>query len=183
MPAKKRITRESIIAAAVEIVRVSGINSLNTYTLTEKLNCSTQPIYLSFKNMNELKKAVALSAGEIYSKFLQEEVSCGKYPAYKAYGMGYIKFAAEESGLFALLFMNNDKVKNDQCLDDIYAVIMKNVGLDMEQAKLFHLENWIFVHGIATMIVSKSFEFSEELISEMMSDIYTGLKSNFSCKK
>jgi AcrR family transcriptional regulator len=182
VPAKKRITRESIIAAAVEIVRCSGINSLNTYTLTEKLNCSTQPIYLSFKNMSELKEEVVLSAGDIYSKFLKDEVSCGKYPAYKAYGMGYIKFAAEESGLFSLLFMNSDKVKNDQCLDEIYALIMNNSGLDLEHAKLFHLENWIFVHGIATMIVSKSFEFSEELISKMISDVYTGLKVSFSCK-
>jgi AcrR family transcriptional regulator len=182
MPAKKKITKKLILDAAIEIVRGSGISSLNTFTLTEKLNCSTQPIYLSFKNMDELKKEVISSAGEIYQIFLQREVESGKYPTYKAYGMGYIKFAAEESNLFSLLFMNDDKVKNDQCLDDIYSVIIKNVGLDAEQAKLFHLENWIFVHGIATMIVTKSFHFSEELISTMLNDVYAGLIASFKNK-
>ncbi len=180
MPAKKRITRERILEAAVDVVRQSGLNSLNTTTLTEKLNCSTQPVYLSFKNMEELKDAVRKQIFIIYKSFLSRELASGKYPDYKAYGMGYIRFAAEEKELFKLTFMTKKSLSvEDDTLDGIYETIMRNTGLDEEKAQLFHLESWVFVHGIATMLATDSFAFSEELISLLLKDMYEGLKYSF----
>jgi AcrR family transcriptional regulator len=182
MPAKKRITKSAIIEAAIEIVDESGLDGLNTALLTKKLNCSTQPIYLSFKNMDELKDVLIETIGNIYKEYLEREVASNKYKPYLSYGMGYIKFATKKSGLFKLLFMSDKGYKTDQCLDDIYKVIMQNVGITLEEAKMFHLENWVFVHGIATLAATKSYDFSEEIIVKMLVDVYQGLKERFTVK-
>ena len=48
MPAKKQISKETLIENAFQIVRSKGMNALNMRTLAKMSNCSTQPIYLSF---------------------------------------------------------------------------------------------------------------------------------------
>ena len=55
MPAVKKVSREEIIDAAVDVLRDGGFSSVNARSVAKKLGCSTQPIYFSFKNMDELK--------------------------------------------------------------------------------------------------------------------------------
>ncbi len=68
MPAKKQITKEKILNTAVKIVCQSGIDALNTRTLACACKCSTQPIYLSFKGINELLAEVAGEALKIFNR-------------------------------------------------------------------------------------------------------------------
>ena len=58
MPAARRISRYEIIDAAVEVLRDGGISAVNARSVAKKLGCSAQPIYLSFKSMDELKTAL-----------------------------------------------------------------------------------------------------------------------------
>ena len=58
-------------------------------------------------------------------------------------------------------------------------LIMKANGITKEKAELMHLEMWVFVHGIATMIATSFVEFEWGLISSMLSDIYQGLKNKY----
>jgi hypothetical protein len=54
---------------------------------------------------------------------------------------------------------------------------MSATGASREKAHLLHLEMWMSVHGIATMLATSFFEPEWELISDMISDIYQGLKT------
>ena len=54
-----------------------------------------------------------------------------------------------------------------------------NTGLSSESAKLFHLEMWAFVHGIATMFATGFLDLSWELVSRMLSDTYLGLRKQY----
>ena len=45
---KRVITKEIILDGALQFVIKNGIDSLNARSLAKELNCSTQPIYLSF---------------------------------------------------------------------------------------------------------------------------------------
>ena len=45
MPPRKRIFREDILKAAVDLVREQGTLALSVRNIAGKLNCSTQPIY------------------------------------------------------------------------------------------------------------------------------------------
>lgn len=60
MPAKKQVTREMILAAAVELLREGGSGAVQVKALAHKLNCSTQPIYLSFDSMEALHQGAVL---------------------------------------------------------------------------------------------------------------------------
>ena len=55
MPAAKKVSKEKIVEAAVDVLRDGGFSAINARSVAKKLGCSTQPIYFSFKNMDELK--------------------------------------------------------------------------------------------------------------------------------
>ena len=58
MPAKVRYPRESIIAAAVRLVRHSGPEALNARALAKEMGCSTQPIFRVFDSMEQIHAEV-----------------------------------------------------------------------------------------------------------------------------
>ena len=58
MPAIKKISKETVIDAAVDVLREDGFSAINARSVAKKLGCSTQPIYHSFRNMEELKTAL-----------------------------------------------------------------------------------------------------------------------------
>lgn len=64
MPAAKRISKEAIIDAAAAVLRIGGFEAINARSVAKALGCSTQPIYLSFRNMEELKSALTQRAIE-----------------------------------------------------------------------------------------------------------------------
>lgn len=181
MSAVKKISRENIISAALEIIKRDGMSALNVRALAKALGCSTRPVYLTFGGMDGVKAAAVERINEVYQDYINREVESGAYPPYKAYGMGYIKFARGESEFFKYLFMR-DRTRErteDDGLDEIISMIVKATGLDRERAKLFHLENWIFVHGIAVMLATAYIDFDEKLIGSMLTDMFEGLKARF----
>lgn len=52
MPAKKQVTKEMILGAALRVLMEGGTEAVNVKSLAAELGCSTQPIYLSFDNMD-----------------------------------------------------------------------------------------------------------------------------------
>lgn len=180
MPPKIKNTKKDIVKAAVEIARENGAEAINARAIAAALNCSTQPIFSNFATMDELQKAVVAAAYECYLGFIKSEVESGEYPKYKSFGMAYIRFAKEERELFKLLFMCDRQEKDlTPTLDFESSVqmIMSANGITKEIAELMHLEMWAFVHGIATMFATSFLSLEWELISEMLSDVYQGLRA------
>lgn len=180
MPAKKQIKKEDILQAAYEIVRESGMDSLNMREIAKHCKCSTQPIYLSFSGIEELKGEVAKKIAETFDKFIADEIASGIYPEYKSVGMGYIRFAKEEKELFKYLLMRSRKEDSDWekgVFDKLTFVIMKNYGLYKDDAQKLHMEMWVCVHGIAAMFATDYLNWNWDTVSEMVSDVFKGLTS------
>ena len=180
MPPKFKFTRDEITSAAVNVTRKKGADGLTARALAEELGCSVKPIFGLFRNMEEVQSAVMNAAQDIYESYLAEDMTSGKYPLYKASGMAYIRFAKEERELFKLLFMrdrNGEPLEPTREVDAIIPIIMKTTGLSREQAERFHLEMWVVVHGIASMIATSYLIWNEEQISGVMTDFYTGLRT------
>ncbi len=179
MPPRVKITKEDIVKTAVELVRERGEGALNARAIAAALDCSTQPVFSNFSTMEELKEAVIFSAYKRYLSFLKSETESGKYPPYKAYGMAYIRFAKEERELFKLLFMRDrsrEPLSLSPDFEESVKMIMKANGLSLEKARLMHLEMWTAVHGIGTMLATSFFPLEEELISDMLTDVYQGIR-------
>lgn len=186
MPPKFKFTKEEIINAALCIVRESGMSGLTARALAEKLGCSVKPIFSLFKNMEEVQNEVLSSANSLYHKYLQEDMSSGKYPPYKASGMAYIRFAKDEKELFKLLFMRDrsgEVISEDrEAVRPFVDIIKRNFEISEDDAYLFHIEMWLYVHGIATMIATSYLEWDSELVSKMLTDAYMGLKCRYAQK-
>lgn len=183
MPPKVKVTKEDIVNAAVDIVRHNGAQVLNARTIATALGCSTQPVFSNFATMDELRLAVVERANTLCGDYIRREVDSGQFPAYKASGMAYIRFAAQEKELFKLLYMRDRTHENisepDELGDAMEAVVMRNTGLNKTEAKLFHLEMWVFVHGIATMVATNFGNLDWELVSRVLSDAYQGLRKQY----
>ena len=179
MPPRVKITKEDIIKTALKLVRESGEGSINARAIASSLACSTQPIFSNFSTMEEVKEAVIFSAYERYLAFLKNEAESGKYPTYKAFGMAYTRFAKEEKELFKLLFMRDrttEAASFSPDFEESVKMIMEANGVTEETARRMHLEMWIAVHGIATMLATSFFPMEETLISNILTDIYQGLR-------
>ena len=182
MPPKIKITKTDIIQKALSLLRENGVESLNARSIAAALGCSTQPIFSNFATMDALEEAVIDAAYEHYYAFLQREAESGKYPAYKAFGMAYIRFAKEEKELFRLLFMRDTSAKEmapatSPDFEESIEMIMKANGISREKATLMHLEMWVCVHGIATLFVTSFFSLDWELISAILTDVYQGTRA------
>lgn len=179
MPPKTKITKEEILSAALALVREGGIGALNARAVAKRLNCSTQPVFSCYASMEELKAAVMEAANGIYWRYLDEGMKTPGTPPYKSSGMAYIRFAKEERELFRLLFMRDrsgEKIDDGkEELDSIIRLIAKGTGLDYDTAYEFHLTMWVFVHGIATMVVTAYVDWDWDTISRMISDAYQGV--------
>ena len=58
MPPKTIISKEDVLNASLTLIRNEGAERLNARNLAKQLNCSTNPIFRIYKNMEELKKDV-----------------------------------------------------------------------------------------------------------------------------
>ena len=182
MPSKNLFSRQEIVSAAVETVRKNGYAALTARSLAASLGCSSKPIFGAFENMDEVRDEVMSAAYNLYSEMMQRETESGNYPYYKATGMAYIRFAKEEKELFKLLFMRDrtgEKI-DDKPDEEIVKAICNATGLSEKKAGLFHLENWVYVHGIASMIATGYLDWDMELASSAVTDCYLGLKERFS---
>lgn len=183
MPAKKRVTREDVVSAALELVRRSSADALSARSVAAALDCSTQPIFSNFANMEELFSAVLGRAWQLWLDRISSDMAAGRWPPYKASGMSYIAFAEEEPNLFRLLFMR-DRIAGGEAEivshpANVIGAIMEQTGMSEETARRFHDEMWVFAHGLAVLHATRYAVFSEDAASEMLSDIYNGLWKHY----
>jgi AcrR family transcriptional regulator len=183
MPPKVRVTKERIAECAFELVRKNGIEALNARSIAQLLECSTQPIFSNFDSMAALQREVVKKAYEFTLVYREREISSGEFPSYKASGIAYIRFAKEEKMLFKLLFMSGadvsdcDIAKNDW--NSTVESVARDAGVAENRAELFHLEMWIFVHGVASMFATGNIDLEMGVVSNMLTDVYLGWKERY----
>lgn len=183
MPPKCKFTRGQIVQAALDITREQGIGAVTARSVGARLESSPKVIFSLFRNMEELTAEVLGAAHSLYQSFLAQDMASGQYPPYKGSGMGYIRFAKEEKQLFRLLFMRDRT--HEQISDGkeemrpILALIEQSTGLCPDDAYLFHLEMWLYVHGIAAMIATSYLDWEMDFVSRVLTDAYLGLKARY----
>lgn len=185
MPPKAKFTKEELVIAALDLVRECGYTALTARNLGARLGCSSRPIFTLYTSMAELQHDVLIRAYALYHQYVAEETASGRYPPYKASGMAYIRFAMHERTLFELLFMRpRTEQEMQQPFTDpiIIERILQANQITYEQAQQLYLEMWIFVHGIATMLVTSYFTLEWEQISDLLTDAYQALRAKILSK-
>lgn len=182
MPPKAKFTKAQITEAAFGILREEGMENLTARALGAKLGSSACPIFTAFANMEEVQQSAIAAAKALYKEYVEKGLS--ETPAFKGVGMQYIQFAVHEPKLFRRLFMTEqttvpdfDRVLPllDQSYAEILASITENYGVTNTAAQRLYSHLWIYTHGIATLCATKMCRFTEEEISDFLTEVFVSL--------
>jgi AcrR family transcriptional regulator len=148
-----------MVAAAFDLVRKKGWSALSTRSLADALGSSARPIYSHFKSMEELEEAVAKKGVNLlYDYMIQERTG----DPWHDHGIGYVKFAQEESRLFRGL--NDEKhIKHYKAYGEIiWQTLTASLsdyppfqGLTAEQIYQVQLTRWLMAHGLAFQVANQ----------------------------
>lgn len=182
MPPKAKFTKEEITTAALNIIREEGAEGLTARALGKKLGSSSCPIFTVYEGMEEVKQAAVKAAKALYREYVKKGLSEPK--AFKGVGTQYILFAVNEPKLFQLLFMTEQRnvpgIEGvlpliEESYDSILLSITESYGIGIAAAEKMYRHLWIYTHGIAALCATKMCRFTGEEISEMMTEVFTGL--------
>lgn len=171
VPAARKVSKDEIIDAAVEVLRDDGFSAVNARSVARKLGCSTQPIYFSFQSMDELKAALSERAIRMHTRRVRDSLRAheGNDSRYSSYGMGFVRFAAEEKQLFRWLYLEGHQLgpyQNDVLLPEIIAVIVEEFGYSEEVARRFHQDMTYFTYGLAILASTDHLHLTEPELRE-----------------
>ncbi|GMA47608.1 TetR/AcrR family transcriptional regulator [Tetragenococcus muriaticus] len=182
MARKKTITRNQILEAAYEVVAKEGFSKFTARNIAAKMKCSTQPIYLEFKNMEDLKQELLK---EIFD-YLSAEVLPKEQTGDKLVDLGfnYIKFATKEKQLYKALYLEENL--EDSSIQKFSFDYFVNLAQqepeykDLPQDKLSALYTgfWIIVTGLAALTSANIMKPSDEEITTLLTEAIKNLTSN-----
>lgn len=181
MPPKAKFNKDEIVQIALKIVEDEGIDALTARVLGQRLGSSARPIFTAFKNMEEVVQETTLAARELFSRYIDEGLK--ETPPFKGCGKAYIRFAKERPKLFQLLFMKERKVvpeissilNSSGEYQDVIDSITRVHGVSEKRAEKLYRHLWVYAHGIAVLIATKVCAFSDEEISQMLTEVFMGL--------
>lgn len=156
MPAKKQITKDMILNASLNILRQQGYDGVNIKNLAAELKCSTQPVYLSFAGMDDLRNELTFLAVQKFTDIMEQEKKGGKI---HLYDIEYVRMAKREPKLFCFLFMRENsfaeiKKMIGPIIEASISEFMDKYDIDHEEADYLHDNLWMHAHGIASMIAT-----------------------------
>ena len=180
MARKKEIDKQRILDAAYKLAVRGGIESLTARNIAKAVNCSTQPIYLEFENMQDLRNQVlARISDELKSNTLQQNFT-GE-PLIDL-DLSYLYFAKEHVDLFRAMFVDG-KFGNQMIVDTFMGLGIEKFKqqFDAEQysdERLKHIivANWIAATGLATLLINKMANFTQaQMISVLKAQIHDAM--------
>ena len=177
MAPRNKFTKDEMLAAAVRVVRKSGVGSLTAQALAKELHISTQPVFTCFGTIGNLKSEAHIAAEKIFDSYIKEGLK-EKIP-FLGYGMKYFKFAKEEPQLYRMLFLESTEnstlsgMKHAQ--DMLRPTLMKIYNINENEANRYFRDMWIASHGLATLLVTGSCPYSEEELQKIMTGFSVSL--------
>ncbi len=180
MPPKAKITKEMIVDTAFHIVQREGVDKVTARSISEQLNCSTQPVLYYFSTVEDIKKAVYKRADEYHTDYIMNMEEDYGDPML-AIGMNYIRFAIEERNLFRFLFQSNefsgvsmlDLAETEELLP-LLTVLQKELDMSMDDAKEVFSTLFIFVHGYASLYANNTMVYEEQIVIEALEKVFYG---------
>ena len=169
MPRKATFTRDEIIMKALTIVRQNGEQALSARSLAAALHTSSSPIFTLFSGMDEVMKEVRIKAHKMFADYVADVNSYT--PAFKEFGLRFVRFAHQERNLFNYLFISQGtrldvvEPKAMECLRDICS----DYGLTPEQGNTLFRNIWTFSCGLAMISNQGNEPLPEEAIGELLS--------------
>ncbi|MEF3313457.1 TetR/AcrR family transcriptional regulator [Paenibacillus sp. GYB004] len=156
MPPKAKFTKQSIIDAAFEIAKAEGLGGITIRKVADKLGSSIAPIYVNFKDVEELTGEVVRSIFELSRRLLKEHDTGNPF---HDIGAASLRFAREYSVLFRdLVLKPNDRMSGYEEELTVLVAHMKSdpelEGFTEEELKGLLFKMRIFQLGLSVMVAN-----------------------------
>lgn len=110
MSATKKITKDMIVDAALEIFRAEGFDAVTSRRVALRLGCSTQPIYFEYKNMDELKDDIIKKVVEQLDELFSSVSGDSDEFVYRSFGLSFLKFVQTDPFVFRQIYIVEGKI-------------------------------------------------------------------------
>lgn len=184
MSATKKITKDMIVDAALEIFRAEGFDAVTSRRVAFKLGCSTQPIYFEYKNMDELKndivKKVVGQLNEIFSSVSNEGKEEPDEFVYRSFGLSFLKFVQADPFVFRQIYIVDGKIGRqvDNLRMPIILDILENkYGYKKETALAIHKMASCSLMGMAVFVSSGYKKISEDEMQKNLEILFASICS------
>ena len=177
MPPKIKINEKMILDAAFDIVRNDCIEKMSARTISERLKCSTQPIFYHFSSIKEIKKSVYEKADMYHSEYIMPKGTENLSPLMEL-GLNYIKFGYEEKELFKFLFQTNqlsgyslDELIDSTELSEILQMVSMGTACDEARAKELLMNLFIVAHGCASLLANNVIDYEKTKFEKILKNV------------
>ena len=175
MARRKTITKDQVLNAAYSLVSTEGFDKFTARNIAQRMKCSTQPIYLEFENMEDLRTQVL----EMIKKHLVHDVFSKEITGNLLYDiiLNYIEFARNERVMYRAIYIEENL--DPESLNRFnFDVFMKHMSRDEEFNKLtpdkqnnLFISTWILATGVATLNASGLYRPSREQIMMLVDEV------------
>lgn len=180
MPPKAKITKEMIVDVAFGIIQREGVDKVTARSISQQLNCSTQPVLYHFATVEDIKKAVYKKADAYHSDYIMNMENDYGDPMLTM-GMNYIDFARKERNIFQFLFQSNEfsgasilELLEMEEILPILTMLQQELELSLEEVKEVFSTLFIFVHGYASLYANNTMIYEEANVISAIEKVFEG---------
>ena len=176
---RKVYTRDYILKSAYELVEKEGFGNFTARNVAKKMGVSTQPIYLEFENMQDLKDTLI---DEIFTE-LKQKVFVQEHTGNKLVDVciNYIDLSHKKPPLFISLFI--DESGGVKKMYDVSYQYFKEVvkedptykDLPADFIEALHDGTWITITGVASLMASGFITPNRQQIVEIIQHSIDGI--------
>lgn len=181
MPPKPKCTKSEMAAAALNLIKTEGLESLSARALGRKLGISASAVITAFHSMDEVKQAARELAMADFMDYIRDYPS--HTPAFKWIGMRLVSYSKQSPELFQLLFMPERPAERgvQSIFGDLgdfaqlcTSLIERDYAVGHEEAALLLEQLWVLAFGLSTMCITDVCELSDEEIGRRLSIAFAG---------
>lgn len=175
----KTYTRERILKASYLLLEKEGFRNFTARNVAKQMGISTQPIYLEFKNMKDLKQTLIITIIKDLQKNIFSQVHTGDKLI--DLSLNYIYFAKENPKLFTSLFIDDHgggELIYQYSFDNFKKLVKEMDDYQgYSESALSELHNglWIVITGIASLMSSGMMDYEKEKIILIVEQAITAL--------
>lgn len=172
MARKKEISKDKILDTAYKMAIKDGIEGLTARSIAKAGHFSTQPLYLEFDNMEDLRAQVLKRISDDLRAHILQQKYTGE-PLIDL-DLSYIDFAKKHINLFRAMFVDGkfgSKIIADTLMDlGVEKFNEQYPDTDYDQDKIHNIvvANWISTTGIAALVVNEIASFSQNQIINVL---------------
>ena len=174
---KEIIHKELILETSFIMARQERVENVTARRLDAKIGCSTQPIFRLYTGKNELYEELYQKANDFYQMFSNNRTEENDVPFVKL-GLTYILFAMQEKQLFQLLFLSEHRREKSfyELLNGNESIVSKEIiraqKKTTKDASEIFMKMWIFIHGIASMVITNDYDLSLEETQKLLEESF-----------